>query len=139
MKHIYLFILFLILQGCASNTGYFASKNTMQASIVNEKIIINDVVKTVKKFYSPAKITLSLFMEQEDEFSINFTNALRKEGYAVSINQGELGYIPIAYKLDMVGSLIRITVNIDKIQFSKLYSVGDSTIHSYSPITLRGL
>jgi len=139
MKQLGLLVVVFFIQGCTSSTGgYFASFNEVKYQISHKDVMINDVVTTLRKYYTPGKTTLSLFLENEDVFSARFANALMHAGYGVSINEGRLGYVPLAYKLDSVGPLVRITVNVEKLQFSRVYKESEDTLKPFSPITVRG-
>lgn len=140
MKYLSFLVFVLLIQGCTTSTGgYFASYNDLKYQVAHDDIIVSDVIATLKKHYPPAKTTLSLFLEREDAFSFKFSNALMSAGYAVSINEGKLGYVPLAYKIDRVGTLIRITVNVEKLQFSRIYRESENALIPYSPISMRGL
>ncbi|MDQ7084640.1 MAG: hypothetical protein Q9M36_06780 [Sulfurovum sp.] len=140
MKTFISLLFILLLNGCATNAYYYSVKkvnNTVRA----DSVIVNDILKLLLKHYPPAKTTFYIDTEYSianNQFSSSFQKSFRSVGYAIT-NNAKINAIPLAWKIDHIGQLVRVTYHIENSVISRIYMRTSKSYKAYNAFTVEGL
>ena len=138
----YLYFLFGVMLFTGCTPSYYTSINDVDNNKNRDKIIVKDILRFVRGYYSPAKTEFYIntkFNISTTKFSNKLEERFRKVGYGISHNETD-NSIPFAFKIDKISSsLIRATFNISNANISRIYKKRGSRYRAISPFTVRGL
>ncbi len=126
-----LIFIVMLMNGCAVNQNLWTSVAIVKSDAERNRIIINDLLGLLQRYYAPAKTTFVINPDKSREnlkFAEQFENRFRNAGYAIS-HDNSVKAIPLSWKIDRVGRLVRATYYINRTVITRVYkNIGASWI-----------
>ena len=122
----------ILVSGCTTHPNLYTSVAVIKKNDTERnRIIIDDLLGFLQRYYAPAQTTFVIDPDKSREnlkFAEQFENRFRNAGFAIS-REKIAGGIPLAWKIDRVGWLVRATYYIDNAVITRVYKpVGSSWV-----------
>jgi len=123
----------ILVSGCATHPNLYTSVAVIKKNDTERnRVIIDDLLGFLQRYYAPAQTIFVIDPDKSREnlkFAEQFENRFRNAGFGIVESEKMDGGIPLAWKIDRIGWLVRATYYIDNAVITRVYKpVGSSWV-----------
>ena len=141
-KTLLLVLAMIFVSGCATQPNLYTSVAVIKKNDTERnRIIVDDLLGFLQRYYAPAQTTFVIDPDKSIEnlkFAEQFENRFRNAGFAISREKVDSG-IPLAWKIDRIGWLVRATYYIDNAVITRVYKPVGSSWMPVGPFSAQNM
>lgn len=141
-RSLLLVLMMILVSGCATHPNLYTSVAVIKKNdIERNRVIIDDLLGFLQRYYAPAQTTFVIDPDKSREnlkFAEQFENRFKNAGFAIS-REKIAGGIPLAWKIDRVGWLVRATYYIDNAVITRVYKPLGSSWVPVGPFSAQNM